>query len=225
MRGWSTRSLRCRAPRSGCCRRLVQLDGTPLDVMAVMDDGVIDRPELVAAVDVATRTICAAVLRPVGAKAVDAALLLARMMVPEPMRPGWSEALALKASRIPYQRLVDIDARLSLAAAKPVIVPDTVVIDHGKVFLSEVFCQHVARYTGRDVTHRGSDVDSAGCSPRPQLRRKGDKVRAQGGISKGGSEVRAQLVPRYAARRHRGDMDRAAVYLVLGRKSPDIAAL
>jgi hypothetical protein len=50
----------------------VQMDSTPLDVMAVMDDGVIGRPELVAAVDVATRTICAAVLRPVGAKAVDA---------------------------------------------------------------------------------------------------------------------------------------------------------
>src|SRR6266851_4069670 len=172
----------------------VQIDGTPLDVMAVMDDGVAGRPELVAAVDVATRTICAAVLRPVGAKAVDAALLLARMMVPEPMRPGWDQALAMSASRIPCRRLVSIDARLELAAAKPVIVPDTVVIDHGKVFLSEVFlraadtlglsvqpaheqtgsdkavmertfgsintlfCQHVAGYTGRDVTRRGTDV-------------------------------------------------------------------
>lgn len=172
----------------------VQMDGTPLDVMAVMDDGVIGRPELVGAVDVATRTICAGVLRPVGAKAVDAALLLARMMVPEPMRPGWDAALAMSASRIPHARLVDIDTRLELVAAKPVIVPDTVVIDHGKVFLSEVFlraadtlgisvqpahqqtgtdkaimertfesintlfCQHVAGYTGRDVTRRGADV-------------------------------------------------------------------
>ncbi len=117
----------------------VQMDGTPLDVMAVMDDGVIGRPELVAAVDVATRTICAAVLRPAGAKAVDAALLLARMMVPEPMRPGWDQALAMSASRIPHRRLVSIDQRMELAAAKPVIIPDTVVIDHGKVFLSEVF--------------------------------------------------------------------------------------
>jgi hypothetical protein len=117
----------------------VQMDGTPLDVMAVMDDGVIGRPELVAAVDVATRTICAAVLRPVGAKAVDAALLLAKMMVPEPMRPGWDQALAMSASRIPHRRLVSLDARLELVAAKPVIIPDTVVIDHGKVFLSEVF--------------------------------------------------------------------------------------
>jgi hypothetical protein len=49
----------------------VQLDATPLDVLAVMDDKVIGRVELVAAIDVATRTVCAAVLRPVGTKAVD----------------------------------------------------------------------------------------------------------------------------------------------------------
>ncbi len=117
----------------------VQMDSTRLDVMAVMNDGLIDRAELVLAVDIATRTICAGVLRPVGAKAVDAALLLARTMVPEPMRPGWEAALAMSASRIPHQRLVSLDARLAMAAAKPVIVPDTVVIDHGKVFVSEVF--------------------------------------------------------------------------------------
>jgi len=117
----------------------VQMDATVLDVMAVMDDGVIGRPELVLSVDIATRTICAGVLRPVGAKAVDAALLLARTTVPEPMRPGWDAALAMAASRIPHQRLVALDSRLAMAAAKPVIVPDTVVIDHGKVFVSEVF--------------------------------------------------------------------------------------
>jgi hypothetical protein len=174
---------------------LVLMDGTPLDVMAIMDDGVPGRPELVAAIDIATRTLCAAVLRPVGAKAVDAAVLLAKMMVPEPMRPGWDKALAMSASRIPYKRLATIDQRIEMAAAKPVIIPDTVVIDHGKAFLSEVFlraagtlgisvqpahqltptdkatiertfgsintlfCQHVAGYTGRDVTRRGSGGD------------------------------------------------------------------
>ena len=47
---------------------LVHLDTTPLDVMAVMDDGVIGRAELVLAVDIATRSIGAGVLRPVGAR-------------------------------------------------------------------------------------------------------------------------------------------------------------
>ncbi|MFE5703712.1 Mu transposase C-terminal domain-containing protein [Rhodococcus koreensis] len=183
----------------------VQLDATPLDVMAVMDDGVIGRAELVLSIDIATRTICAGVLRPVGAKAVDAALLLARSTVPEPMRPGWDQSLAMAASRIPHQRLVALDARMAMAAAKPVIVPDTVVIDHGKVFLSEVFlraadtlgisvqpahqqtatdkaivertfasinslfCQHVAGYTGRDVTRRGADVAERAVWSLPEL--------------------------------------------------------
>ncbi|QNA73116.1 transposase family protein [Streptomyces sp. So13.3] len=118
---------------------IVQIDTTPLDVLAVLDDGVTGRVELSIAVDVASRTICAAVLRPAGTKAVDAALLLARTLVPEPMRPGWADALRMSASLIPHARLMSIDARLEHAAAKPVIVPDTIVIDHGKVFVSDTF--------------------------------------------------------------------------------------
>lgn len=75
---------------------LVQIDSTVLDVMVVLDSGVLGRPELTMVIDVATRTIAAAVLRPSGTKAVDAALLLARMLVPEPMRPGWSAACACR---------------------------------------------------------------------------------------------------------------------------------
>ncbi|WP_449061539.1 Mu transposase C-terminal domain-containing protein [Planomonospora algeriensis] len=140
----------------------VQIDTTPLDVLAVLDDGVTGRVELTIAVDVATRTICAAVLRPAGTKAVDAAVLLARMLVPEPMRPGWSQALAMKTSRLPHARLLDIDRRLELAAAKPVIVPDTVVCDRGKVFLSEAF-QRACRHLGISVqpAHPRTPTDKA----------------------------------------------------------------
>jgi hypothetical protein len=74
------------------------------------------RADLTIAVDVATRTACAAVLRPVGTKAVDAALLLARMLVPEPMRPGWSQALQISASVLPHARLLEVDARMESAA-------------------------------------------------------------------------------------------------------------
>ncbi|MEW1660130.1 Mu transposase C-terminal domain-containing protein [Streptomyces sp. NPDC093707] len=118
---------------------VVQIDTTPLDVMAVLDDGVTGRVELTIAVDVASRTICAAILRPAGTKAVDAALLLARMLVPEPMRPGWSDALRMSASLIPHARLMSVDARLEHAAARPVIVPDTIIVDRGKVFVSDTF--------------------------------------------------------------------------------------
>ena len=78
-------------------------------------------------------------LRPEGTKAVDAAVLLARMLVPEPMRPGWDPALSMARSVLPHDRLTAIDQRLTLAAAKPVIIPETIVIDHGKVFVSETF--------------------------------------------------------------------------------------
>jgi hypothetical protein len=116
----------------------VQIDSTPIDVMVLLESGMPARADLTIAVDVATRTIGAAVLRPVGTKAVDAALLLARMLVPEPMRPGWSAALRMSASRLPHARLLDVDARMELAAARPVIVPDTIVIDGGNVFVSAV---------------------------------------------------------------------------------------
>lgn len=125
--------------------QLVQIDTTPLDVLAVLDDGVTGRVELTTLLDLATRTICAAVLRPHGTKAVDAALLLARALVPEPMRPGWPEALAMRASRLPHRDLAWADERLAEAAAKPVITPETIVCDRGAVFLSETFLSACAR--------------------------------------------------------------------------------
>jgi transposase InsO family protein len=117
----------------------VQIHSTPIDVMVLLDNGLPARADMTIAVDVATRTICAGVLRPVGTKAVDAALLLAKMLVPEPMRPGWANALRLSASRMPHARLVDLDTRMREAAARPVIIPDQIVIDHGRVFVSETF--------------------------------------------------------------------------------------
>ncbi len=118
---------------------LVMMDSTVLDAFVVLDDGVVERPELTIALDVATRSICAAVLRPKGTRSVDAAQLLAQMMVPAPMRPAWPGALAMERSVIPYERLLSVDDRLQGAAARPVITPQTVVVDQGKVFVSSSF--------------------------------------------------------------------------------------
>ena len=86
--------------------------------------------ELTGLIDVATRTVPAAVIRPT-AKSVDASVLLARALTPEPMRPGLAGgALAMAHSALPYDRLLGIDERLRYAAARPVIVPDTIVIDY-----------------------------------------------------------------------------------------------
>ncbi|WP_405680192.1 transposase [Streptomyces sp. NBC_01238] len=118
----------------------VQVDTTRLDVLAVFDDGTTGRPELTIAVDVATRAILAAVLRPAGTKAVDAALLLAEMAVPHPARPSWPDALRLSHAPLPQlKRLMGLDERLQSAAARPVVVPETIVVDRGKVYLSTAF--------------------------------------------------------------------------------------
>ena len=84
---------------------LMQIDSTPLDVLVLLDDGVHGRVELTGMIDVATRTVTAAVLRP-STRSVDASVLLARTVTPEPMRPGWPEALKMAHSVLPYERLL-----------------------------------------------------------------------------------------------------------------------
>ena len=42
-------------------------------------------------------------------------------------------------STLPYERLLSIDARFELAAARPVILPDTIVCDRGSVYMAEAF--------------------------------------------------------------------------------------
>lgn len=79
----------------------------------------------------ATRSILAAVLCEEGTKAVDAALRLAEMAVPHPLRPTWPAALAIAHASLPYQRLLTLDQRLEHAAARPVVVPETIVVDRG----------------------------------------------------------------------------------------------
>jgi hypothetical protein len=141
---------------------VMEIDSTPLDVMVLLDDGVVGRVDLTGIIDVATRTVSAAVLRPT-TRSVDASVLLARALTPEPMRPGWAQALTMASSVLPWARLCSIDERLAHAAAKPVIVPSTIVCDHGSVYVSRNFrasCRHLGinfqparKATGSDKPH------------------------------------------------------------------------
>ena len=128
---------------------LVQIDSTPLDVAVVFDQDVVGRVELTAMVDVATRTIMAVAVRP-STKAADLGALLAHAVTPEPMRPGWPEALRLSASVLPYRELTEVDERLKSAAARPIIRPQTIVMDHGKQYTSRAF-EHACRHFGINV--------------------------------------------------------------------------
>ncbi|MEU4031138.1 Mu transposase C-terminal domain-containing protein [Streptomyces anulatus] len=138
---------------------VMQIDSTPLDVLVRLDDGVAGKVELTGMIDVATRTVTAAVLRPT-TKAVDASVLLARTVTPELMRPGWVDALSMSRSGLPHRRLLSIDERLEHAAARPVIVPEMIVCDHGKTFMSRNFLAS-CRFLQIDLqpAHKGSPFE------------------------------------------------------------------
>ena len=116
----------------------VQIDSTPLDVRVVLDDGTVDRVELAGLVDQATHGIQAAVLRPT-TKAVDAALLLAHALTPEPMRAGLDRRAAVVALGAAAP-VADRDRRPPRPRRRaPRDRPESIVYDHGKAYLSATF--------------------------------------------------------------------------------------
>lgn len=116
----------------------MQIDSTPLNIRVVLDNGMTDRVQLTWIIDCLTRSIPAAVLTS-STRSADAALLLAKCVTPEPMRPGWTDAVKLSRSVLPYRHLSGIDERLENAAARPTLRPENIVCDHGMVYLSKRF--------------------------------------------------------------------------------------
>jgi hypothetical protein len=108
---------------------LMEIDSTPLDVLVLLDDGVPGRVQLTGIIDVATRTVPAAVIRPT-TKSVDASVLLARAYhgppgdagpgTSAPARPG--RKLTARDRRV-AARTRAATASSSKAAALPEDVP------------------------------------------------------------------------------------------------------
>jgi len=126
----------------------IEIDTTPLDLRTVwLSPGgkikVTDKCELTVAIDCATRCILAWQVTPPGASGADLAELLAQMCTPEPMRPGWSDRMRWAHSMLPFERLATLDERFKLASYRPVIVPRTIIVDQGSIYVSEAaqaFC-------------------------------------------------------------------------------------
>jgi transposase InsO family protein len=119
---------------------VVMIDTTRLDAFAFdPDTGSAYAVELTFMLDLYTRSLLAFRLTPVGTKSVDAALMLADALTPETMRPGWPESVRYRVLQIPYERMVSVDDRIAEAAARPIILPEVIIIDHGKVFVSQAF--------------------------------------------------------------------------------------
>lgn len=115
----------------------VQLDSTPLDAMVLMPDGTTCRVDLAAGIDVATRSILAAILRVKACKTVDAIELWANSCVPRQLLPGWKENMAIARSYVPGMASeAELHADLK---SLPIIDVRGLVVDNGKIFVSDAF--------------------------------------------------------------------------------------
>ncbi|WP_460802591.1 hypothetical protein [Microbacterium sp. GXF6406] len=119
---------------------LVEMDSTRIDVMMRIDEKTIGRPELTILLDVATRSILAAMLRPEGTKSVDLVAVLARALVPYGRRmEGVRETRHLIATAWADDQLIDQERFERLRLAQPYVFPDTITTDRGRNYLSRHF--------------------------------------------------------------------------------------
>ncbi|MFI2214804.1 integrase [Streptomyces sp. NPDC020141] len=131
---------------------LVQIDTTGLDVLVLGDDGRVISVELTIAICVATRSIVGSLIVPkrVGrtagtgrwlagraTRSFDTMQVVAQTTAPLPARPGWAPETFMEGSDLPFEELLAADPRFAGAAARPVIKPETLVVDHGSPFVSE----------------------------------------------------------------------------------------
>jgi putative transposase len=143
--------------------QVVMIDATPLDVVAYdATTDVTHKIHLVAAIDAATRTLLAWRMTPGDTRAVDTVLLLDDAITPEPMRPGWAARLRYTMARLPIPRALDLAERVELAAARPVIWPEQILLDHAKINLSDAMneaCRRLQIELG--LARQGQGTDKA----------------------------------------------------------------
>jgi hypothetical protein len=122
---------------------LVILDTTPLDVFA-LDPKTLKwvRVELTVAMDWYTRCVVALRLTPVSTKAVDAAALMYQIMRPKPACDSWPNYAVWPEHGMPREILIDLKQfdRIGKSTASPAMNPEAIVIDHGKIYISEHIC-------------------------------------------------------------------------------------
>lgn len=125
---------------------IVMIDTTRLDVFAYDPAADTDVPcEITLAIDLYSRSLLGWRITPRGTKDIDIGLVVADAMTPEPMRAGWPETLRFSMLAIGGPRILSIDQRLETAAARPVIYPETLLVDQGRQYKSDVVERACAR--------------------------------------------------------------------------------
>ncbi|MET8058121.1 Mu transposase C-terminal domain-containing protein [Streptomyces microflavus] len=117
----------------------VLMDTTRLDVFA-FDPVTLKwvQAELTIAMDWYTRCITGIRVTPVSTKAVDAAAVLFQTYRPRPVPETWPKEAAWPDHGIPRGVLVDAEAVHGpvTGAVGPALAPETIIVDHGKIYLS-----------------------------------------------------------------------------------------
>ncbi|MEV5312071.1 helix-turn-helix domain-containing protein [Streptomyces sp. NPDC052610] len=114
------------------------MDTTRLDVFAF--DPLTLRwvqAELTVAMDWYTRCITGLRLTPVSTKAVDVSAVLYQAFRPRQAGRDWPRHAVWPEHGIPRAVLLDVEAAEGPGLASPPLVPETLVVDHGKVYVSE----------------------------------------------------------------------------------------
>jgi putative transposase len=91
------------------------------------------RAQLTIAQDLFTRAITGLRVTPVSTKAVDVAGVLYQAIAPQPAPEGWPQEACWDYHGVPQHLVFTEDGRLP---GVPVCPPETLVVDHGKAFLS-----------------------------------------------------------------------------------------
>ncbi|BBW99213.1 integrase/transposase [Mycolicibacterium moriokaense] len=117
----------------------VLMDTTRLDVFA-MDQNTLRwiNAELTVVMDWYSRCITGLRLTPVSTKSIDAAAALYETFRPRPAGRDWPAKAMWPPRGMPRSVLVEqqvLDAN-SVLAATPAVVPDTLVVDHGRIYVS-----------------------------------------------------------------------------------------
>nr|WSW58152.1 helix-turn-helix domain-containing protein [Streptomyces sp. NBC_00998] len=115
------------------------MDTTRLDVFA-LDPVTLKwvQAELTVAMDWYTRCITGIRLTPVSTKAVDAAAVLFQAYRPRLAAESWPKGAAWPYHGVPDGVLVDVEAVHGpvTGASGPALAPETLIVDHGKIYLS-----------------------------------------------------------------------------------------
>lgn len=129
-----------------------QIDTTKFDAEITLDNGSVttrngvERPEMTILLEIRSRTPMAAVLRAGGTKSVDLVTLLARALTPYERRPqGARETRELVSAAWADPHGISQQELDRYRSMVPVIFPENITVDHGKIFTSTAFTEACER--------------------------------------------------------------------------------